>query len=66
MRYYETTADILRVDDSGIIEQYDAEAKEWRPADNGMSGIYNGDVECTEISKAKANEIIKRWSDNAD
>lgn len=66
MRYLETTADILRVGESGIIEQYDAEAKEWRLADNGMSGIYSGDVEYSEISKEKADEIIKRWADNAD
>lgn len=66
MRYYETTADILRIDDSGVIEQYDAESKEWRPADRGMSGIYSGDVECAEISEAKADEIIKRWAENAD
>lgn len=66
MRYYETVADILRVDENGIIEQYDIKLKKWRPADRGMSGIYSGDIECTEISEAKADEIIKRWAENAD
>jgi hypothetical protein len=66
MRYYETTADLLRVDDSGTIEQYDIDLKMWRPADSGMSGIYSGDIECTEISKAEADKALKRWAANAD
>lgn len=57
--------DLLRIDESGVIEQYDLNGNEWREADSGMSGIYSGDIECEPINKAQADEIIQRWR-NAD
>lgn len=58
--------DLLRIDENGVITQYDVDAKEWRSADSGMSGIYSGDIESEPITEAQAIEIIKRWSNNAD
>ena len=59
-----TNGEILRIDKNGVIEQYDIDIKDWRIADNGMSGIYSGDIESEIITKSQADEIIKRWLDN--
>lgn len=51
---------LLRVNEGGEIEKYNAKGKEWQAA-YGMSGIYSGDIECESINKAQADEIIQRW-----
>lgn len=58
--------DMLRTDESGVIEQYDEKTKEWRSADSGMSGIYSGEIECEVITEKQAKEIMQRWAKNAD
>ena len=57
---------LLRISGDGVIEQYDTKIKDWRSADNGMSGIYSGDIDCEPISKAEADEIMQRWQNNVD
>lgn len=58
--------DLLRIAENGTIEQYDAKGREWRKADDGMSGIYSGEIECEPITAKQANEIMQRWANNAD
>lgn len=60
------SSDLLRIDESGVIEQYDTKIKNWREADSEMYGIYSGDIECESISKAEAEEIIEMWLKNVD
>lgn len=58
--------ELLRIDESGVIEQYDAITKEWRIAENGMSGIYSGEIECETITEKQADEIKQRWANNVN
>lgn len=58
--------DLLRVAESGVIEQYDEKSQKWRDADNGMSGIYSGEIECETITEKQAKEIMQRWAKNAN
>ena len=58
--------DLLRIDESGVIEQFDEIKNEWRSADSGMSGIYSGEIESEAITEAQAKEIMQRWVNNAN
>lgn len=58
------SSEVLRIDESGVIEQYDIAMKDWRNADGGMSGIYCGEIESEPITKAQADEIIQMWHKN--
>lgn len=62
----ENCTDVLRISGNGIIEQYDIKTKKWRDADNGMSGIYSGDIECETIVKSECDTIIEKWLKNAN
>lgn len=58
--------ELLRIGESGVIEQYDAKTEKWQNADGGLSGIYSGNVESEPITESEAKEIMQRWAKNAD
>ena len=62
----ENSSEILRIAEDGSIEQFDIDLNDWREADAGMSGIYCGEIESETISKTQADEVIRRWRENAD
>lgn len=62
----EECTDVLRIKESGEIQQYYRNTQKWALAERGMSGIYCGEVEHKTITKEEAEEIIRRWVESAD
>lgn len=58
----EKASKMLRVYESGKIEQYDVRSKRWKNADAGIGGIYTGDIEVEPVTRTQAESIIKGWT----